>query len=382
MQEVTKIHTHIPATAVQPFALDESDYQKPAELAQSLRLIGINFGSHANALPNYASQMTRGLGMDAVDGNAITIPGIPALIQNLQGWLPGVVSALTTVRTIDKLVGITTVADFEDEQIVQPFKENMGRVAPYGDATNMPEATWNANYIYRSIVRFEFGFTIGRLEEGRDAKMKFSSANEKRNSVMLAHEINRNLVGFYGYNNGLALTYGLLNDPALLAYVSDSVGASGSSNWATKTFQELVTSLNNAASLARTQSGGNFDPMEMPSVCAIALNKIQYLQTVPTQYGGTSVMEWAKKTFPKMRFVGVPQFQAANNGSDVLYLFPDEVPDEFSTDDKRVFIQAVPAKIKALGVEQRVKGYAEDYASATAGIMCKRPLVVVRITGI
>jgi hypothetical protein len=36
----------------------------------------------------------------------------------------------------------------------------------------------------------------------------------------------------------------------------------------------------------------------------------------------------------------------------------------------------------ALGVEKRAKSFVEDYANATAGVMCKRPYAVVRFTGL
>jgi hypothetical protein len=53
-----------------------------------------------------------------------------------------------------------------------------------------------------------------------------------------------------------------------------------------------------------------------------------------------------------------------------------------STDDRRTFIQPVPARFQVLGVEQLAKAYIEDYTNATAGVICKRPFAVSRISGI
>jgi hypothetical protein len=47
-----------------------------------------------------------------------------------------------------------------------------------------------------------------------------------------------------------------------------------------------------------------------------------------------------------------------------------------------VWVQVVPAKFQALGVEKQAKAYVEDYANATAGCMLKRPYGVVRYSGI
>jgi hypothetical protein len=44
-------------------------------------------------------------------------------------------------------------------------------------------------------------------------------------------------------------------------------------------------------------------------------------------------------------------------------------------------LQVVPAKFKVLGVEQKAKGYMEDYSNATAGAMLKRPYAMVRYYG-
>jgi hypothetical protein len=42
----------------------------------------------------------------------------------------------------------------------------------------------------------------------------------------------------------------------------------------------------------------------------------------------------------------------------------------------------VLTKFQVLGVEQKAKGYLEDYTNATAGIMCKRPYAVIRRSGL
>ncbi|MGJ0509053.1 MAG: hypothetical protein ACR652_18420, partial [Methylocystis sp.] len=65
---------------------------------------------------------------------------------------------------------------------------------------------------------------------------------------------------------------------------------------------------------------------------------------------------------------------------NVVYLYAEAIADQ-STDGGRTFIQVVPSKFQVLGVEQKAKGYLEDYTNATAGIMCKRPYAVIRRSG-
>jgi len=93
------------------------------------------------------------------------------------------------------------------------------------------------------------------------------------------------------------------------------------------------------------------------------------------------VKEWLNKTYPKCRIVTAPQLDAANGGSNVFYLWADTVEDG-GTDDKRAMAQIVPTKFMALGVEQRVKSYIEDFTNATAGVFVKRPYAITRWSGI
>jgi len=44
--------------------------------------------------------------------------------------------------------------------------------------------------------------------------------------------------------------------------------------------------------------------------------------------------------------------------------------------------QLVQTKFQTIGVEKRAKTYVEDYSNGTAGVLCKRPWAVVRVTGI
>jgi hypothetical protein len=306
-------------------------------------------------------------------------------VQFLQNWLPGFVSAITQARTIDDLVGITTAGDWEDEEVVQGTMEPTGLAQLYGDYTNVPLASWNLAFERRTIVRFEEGMQVGVLEEARASKVRVASAARKRASATLALDIQRNRVGFYGYNSGNDRTYGFLNDPSLPAYVNVPNGAAGTPQWSTKNFQEITADIRNAVGALIVQGGGVIkggpnaqNPTAM--TLALPLGTDNYL-SVTTDFG-MSVADWLKKTYPNMRVVVAPELAAANGGANVFYLYADEINDGDSDDGGQTFIQIVPTKFKTLGVEKRAKNYLEDYANATAGIMLKRPYAVVRRSGI
>jgi hypothetical protein len=299
----------------------------------------------------------------------------------LQNWLPGFVNIITQARRIDMIIGITTAGDWEDEEIVQGELENLGTAVPYGDTTNIPLSDWNANWNTRTVVRFEEGMAVGLLEEARSAKIKVNSSDQKRVSATLALEIQRNRIGFFGYNNGLNYTFGFLNDPNATAYVEFANGAtSGSPAWATKTFMDITADFRTMFSTLRTQSGDNVDPKMVDITVAVATAVVDYL-TIPPVYGAGSVLSWLQDNYPRVRIVSAPELDAANAGDNVCIMFADSVSDDASTDDGKTWLQVVPAKFKVLGVEQKAKGYMEDYSNATAGAMLKRPYAMVRYYG-
>lgn len=345
-----------------------------AAAADSLHELGIGF--RPGAMHQLATAM------DAIEPT-VTTASVTTPVQFLQSWLPGMVMVLTKARKIDELVGEQTIGSWEDEEIVQGVAEMTGYAVPYGDLTNTPLSNWNANFERRTIVRFEQGARVGSLEEARAAKARVASADQKRKGAALQLEIMRNKIGFYGYNSGANRTYGFLNDPGLPAYVNVATGAASSTLWSSKTFFEIIADINSAAAALRTQSGDLIDPNSDKITLAVATSAIQYINT-PNAIAGMSVKEWVTKTYPNMRIISAPELDAANGGANVFYMYAEQAPDadEYSTDGGQTFLQMVPAKLMTLGVVRELKGFAESYSNATAGVMCKRPMLVVRRSGI
>lgn len=320
--------------------------------------------------------------MDATPQAPLTTSSIATPVQFLQNWLPGFVRIITAARKIDEMIGISTAGNWEDEEIVQGVMENSGYAVPYGDYTNVPFASWNPNFVKRTVVRFELGMKVGQLEERRAAHIRANSAEEKRIAAGRGLEIQRNLVGFNGYNGGNDLTYGFLNDPNLPNYVNVANGASGSPLWSKKTYLEIIADIRTAAALVQTQSQDTINPEDVAMTLGLATNAYQYLSVVSNFGSSNSVRAWIRETYPKMRIVSAPQLNTANGGAGVFYLFADNVDGDNSSDDGRTWAQVVPAKFQVIGVAKLIKSYEEDYGNATAGALLKRPYAVVRFSGI
>lgn len=318
-----------------------------------------------------------GIGMDtALVGPAGGNLGAP--IQFLQTWLPGVVRQVTRVRNIDALIGVQTIGSWEDEEIVQTASELTGKAELYGDVTNIPLANYNATYERRSVLRFEQGVMLGRLEEARASRQNIDMGVEKRAAAADSLDIIRNRVGFFGYNQPDTRVFGLLNDPNLPAYVNVAAGTGGLP-WSGKTYNEIVADIREAITALVTQSGGNIRPQAVDMVLALPMGFEEYLGVV-SQFGN-SVGDWLKQTYPRVRVESAPEFTAANGGANVFYVYAERVEDG-STDGGEVIAQMVPARFQALGTETRAKGIVEDYTNALAGVMVKRPWGVIRRSGI
>ena len=377
-KQTSPIHHHIAPRDARPFRMSAQDVANGAwaELAQ----LGINIDERT------IMQMMDGMGMD---GNNVglspsplanlTTASITTPIQFLQAWMPGFVPVATAARKIDELVGATTLGRFEDEQIVQGILEGEGQAQPYTDYGPVPLSGWNVNFETRTMVRFEMGMSVGYLEDLRSAAIRMNTANEKRNRATVALDIQRNRIGFYGYNDGSGKTYGFLNDPGLPAYNTVASG-SGGYTWALKTFNEICADIRTAMAGLQIQSMDTIDPQKTPVTMALAMSCYQYL-TVVNSLGNMSVADWISKTYPNLRIVSAPELDGANSTANVAYFYAESI-DDGGSDGGAVFMQCVPARFITLGVEKRAKAYLEDYANALAGVMCKRPYAVYRISGI
>ena len=329
-----------------------------------------------NVDKNTTEATLNALGVYAMDElpASITTPSISTPLQFLQYFYPKAIRTVTAARKIDELIGRDIVASWEDEEVVTPIVERLGMARPYGDYNSTVYSSVNVNYERRTIMRSEDGIQVNMLEEQRAAKNKINIAEEKRNAAIEALAIEQNRIGFFGYNDGENRTYGFLNDPNLPAYSTVATGASTSTQWTNKTFQEICADIRTAFSALRTKSGDLFDPYNDECTLAMSSNRREAFTTTTDM--GIDVEMWVKKNFPKCRIISVPELDEVNGGANVFYLFANRIG------ENNVWAQLVVTALRSLGVERNLKGYAEAYSNATAGVILNCPVGVVRYTGI
>ena len=377
-QRLSTVHSRVSGRNLKPFEMAAVTDSAVNALAR----IGIVF-DHATVSDQLASlqkagAFRTGAAMDSAFVSPVTSPSIPTPIQFLQTWLPGFVKVLTAARKIDEIIGIQTVGSWEDEEIVQGIVEPSGIATEYGDLTNIPLASWNTNFARRTIVRGEMGMSVGLLEEGRASAMRLNSAETKRQAAAVSLEMFRNAVGFFGWNNGAGRTFGLLNDPNLLPVITLPNGSwTLSGDW-----KLIIADIRAMISKLRTQSQDNIDPLKA-KLCLVLPTDLVDCLSITTEYG-ISISDWLTQTYKNLRVVSAPEFMGVTGATGfekgMAYLFVEDVDSSVdgSTDDGAVFAQLVQTKFITLGVEKRAKSYVEDYSSASAGTLCKRPWGVVR----
>ena len=350
----------IPADKVKAYAMDSATTETTVDA------LGIHYTREAmDEFRAYATDSAPALQ---------TSPSNMTPVQFLQYWIPEMVKIVTASRDADEILGRDFAGSWEDEEIVQPVIEYTGKPRVYGDKTTFNLASFNINYETRTIVRFEQDLEVGKLEEARASKQRVDAQGVKREAVAEALAINANDIAFNGYNAGNNKTYGLLNDPSMPAYTAFAQGSASSTLWSSKTFNEIVADIKAMMSALRVRSGNNFKPEKDPSTLALAVSVVDQLQTV-NALGGTSVLDWLHKTYPNCRVCSAVQLDGANSSANVAYLFADTIG------GKKVIAQYMQDALRLVGVEQHAKNFLECYSNATAGVMLRIPVGLVRYTG-
>jgi hypothetical protein len=307
------------------------------------------------------------------------------LNQFLQNWLPGNIRMFTAPRRSEELLGFVQAGSFADETIVAKFTEMFGFTQNYGDLADVPRAGYNIEYLTRQIVRFQGGVQTDNLESQRMAKIGFSDMDEKRASLARAFAVTENYVAFNGWQG--VRCFGLLNDPNLSAYVTVAATGTGASPlWSTKTTELQRLDIQADVSRLFKQTKTAFNPRKEQFTWAIPTDVSMALNNLLT-IGGTSIAmtleDWVLKQYPGIRIVVIPEFDLANGGANVWYMYKERTVDvDDSTDDGNTIINMIQNRMFMLSsLPTKSGGSMENYASAQAGTFVKRPILVVRSSG-
>ena len=307
----------------------------------------------------------------------------PALAQFYQNWLPGTVRAHTSPRNAERVLGFVQAGSFETETVVVRSLEQHAGVSLYGDLADVQQASYTQTYPYRHTVAFQAGLQTRLLETNRMSAIGINDAEEKRTAVEIAMEINANAIALNGYNGGGNRTFGLFNDPNLEAYQTLPNGAVGASPlWSTKTWLEKTNDIRLAVNRLLTNSKGGFDPNTEAFTWVIPTS-VKSALTEPNAYGNLTLETWVRSNYPQIRIEVLPELTGANGGADGWYMYKDTALNvDRSTDDGNTIVNLIQAKMFLIASLPNMKGGVdESFAQRLAGVIVKRPILVVRFSG-
>lgn len=297
--------------------------------------------------------------------------------------LPGVLRQAIRESKIDKLVGRSTVGNWHDKEIALRTEAPVGRAELYGDDTNTPLASYEADIESRGVVRFESGFKVGQLELARQAAAGYSDEESKRRSMTLALRMSSDDVGFYGFNSTDTRVFGFLNDPNLPNYVANGANPA----WVTAgaisaTFENMQADLTQMVSGLDAQSGGRFSDEDSMTLALPAGYRIVMGVTSTTFNTGT-FGEWIKATYPNIRIEYVEELKdAVSSGTNGAYLYLENADSGETDFNSATFMHMIPTDFTSLGRREDLKGFVEAATNATAGVLVAYPWAVYRMSGI
>lgn len=308
-----------------------------------------------------------------------TIPSVGTPVQFLQWWSPNVIKTLYAKRAADEILGVTNAGSWEDAEVIVPEVETTGQATLYGDYVNGENSNFNVNFNKRAVVRFLSTVSVGTLEEMQISRMRMSAKERKMVATTNALEIQRNQVTFNGFLVGNQANYGILNDPRLPAYGTLPANDKGKTDWASKTYGEIINDIRTMLKELEVKMAGLFSSRDDSFTMVLPMAASQAMTAVPqyNSYGfDGSVEAWFKKAYQRARVVYAPQFDKALGGQNVVLIFVDEVDGEKNAD------QFIQQKLFLVGFERRGTSIIETYSNATAGAFFGYGVGAVRYVGV
>lgn len=357
--------TFIPKVSIEGFAMDEApvDFQN----IEALRAQGIDYAPSALA--------------DAMDSApTVTDAGVNAPWFYLNYMAKRAIQVATQRTTIDDILGRTQEGSWAHVAVTKQFRELTGKTANYKDFADITAPRVNRGYtrMTRSVIRLSAGMIVSELENRQSALVPgmYSPHQDKREAIALITKLDRDAIGYFGYQLGDAECYGLLNDPNLDAFTEVAAGAGTvGKTWAAKTFHDITRDIMTAVAKVQSQAKANFIPASQGFKLVIPVSCDQYLGKVP-ECGGVTVREWFKKQYPKAEIVVSPVFDGAVGGENCFYVIVDKIGVSPCAE------QVVPASLFMVGSMKRETGHSELWSMATCGTFVEQPIGIARYFGI
>lgn len=185
------------------------------------------------------------------------------------------------------------------------------------------------------------------------------AAREKENSIAWTGDAQSGILG-------------LLNNPNIPELAAGN-GAAGTSEWSTKTADEIILDVSLAISKIRTQSNG----IHEANTVLMPRGQYDLIQGLPrSTYSDLTVLEFLKRTYPGVEF-GVLEteldlaFTAGTEDGLIVY-----------EKDREVLEMAIPLELKLYPIQAKNLEFTIPAEARNGGVIVRYPLALLFFTGI
>lgn len=308
-------------------------------------------------------------GKMAMDAALITDPNMGVPVEALTYFDERVIEILTQKRTATDIFVERKFGSRAD--LIRKFKEveNTGYTQPYSDYSDNGKSDVNYNYPVRENYLFETVIKYGDLEQETTAKAKINLLADKQRSAArnIAIDFNR------FYMNGVAglENYGILNAPNLPSAIVAGTGAGGSTQWSTKTGNEIYADIVAMMTDMSSRAGGHVD-MTTRYKLVVGPSVYPYLAQ-QNAFGTETVIGMIKRSFPNLEVVVAPEYDDSTKKIQLIAVEVDGIPTgELGFSEK----------LSAGRVVAYLSHHAQKFMAGTYGAVVYRPIFITTMTGI
>lgn len=277
-------------------------------------------------------------------------------------------------RTADEALGKREkLVDWEMQEYILPFAEQSGKTTPYGDFAQPAIMGVNTSFNKYGHYRFSAKIRYGNLEAEQYSRAKIDYPSMLLNSATEAIAVELNRSAFSGYIDNSStqfICYGLLNEPKLPNYISNSTLFSA------MTWQQVMAFFGDAVKKLVVQTGNNINGQSSIRV-VISASVFADLQVKYTDLG-ISVLETIQKTYPRMEFVPAVEFDGANSGQNVIYFIGQSEVGGLPDTTKLGYSEIARMGNVVLGDNS----WSQVMSAGTVGAVVYKPFMIVRYTNI
>jgi hypothetical protein len=307
--------------------------------------------------------------MDAA-GPLVTTPnnGIPAMLTNY--FDPRVIEVLVAPMNAELLYGAVQKGDWATNTTTFMVVESTGETATYGDFSENGQSGHNAQFPNRQNYGFQTNTQWGDKQMDVAAKARLNYAQRQQIASALVLRKKENAIFLFGVS-GLQ-NYGAMNDPALIAPVAPTTGATtGATTWDGKNSDEIYADFVLLWKNLIASGGGLINTK---SRVKVGIPNITEQNLTKQNNYGQVLIDRLKLAYPNMTIETIPEFATASG--NLVQMIAQDVEGQPTGE------LAYAERMRAHGVVRHSSYYSEKKSGHAWGAVIYYPNFIEQMLGV